>query len=57
MDRRMQKVLKAYNKRTILSQLFRVISLAFNILSLVLMLINKIKQARQGNYQDVVNNN
>jgi hypothetical protein len=60
MDRRMQKVLKAYNKRTVLSQLFRLIGLVFNILSLVLILIIKIKEIRQArriNYQVVVNNN
>ena len=60
MDRRMQKVLKAYNKRTVLSQLFRLISLVFNILSLVLILIIKIKEIRQArriNYQVEINNN
>ena len=60
MDRRMQKVLKAYNKRTVLSQLFRLIGLVFNILSLVLILIIKIKEIRQArriNYQVEINNN
>ena len=50
MDERMNKVLNAYNKRTVLSQLFRVISLAFNIVSLILVLLKKIRQI---NYQPV----
>jgi hypothetical protein len=51
MDKRMKNVLNAYNKRIALSQLFRVISLVFNIVSLILILLKKIKQI---NYQPVV---
>ena len=51
MDKRMKNVLNAYNKRIVLSQLFRVISLVFNIVSLILILLKKIKQI---NYQPVV---
>ena len=53
MDRRMKRVLHAYNKRTILSQIFRIISLAFNSISLILILIKKIKEK---SYQPVNNN-
>ena len=50
MDERMNKVLNVYNKRTVRSQLFRIISLAFNIVSLILILLKKIKKI---NYQPV----
>ena len=39
MDERMKKVLDAYNKRTFFSQLYRIISVCLNLISLVLAII------------------
>ena len=47
MDRRMQKVLDAYNKRTILFQLFRYIATLFNLASFVLAIIFYFKVNQQ----------
>jgi hypothetical protein len=43
MDERMKAVLDLYNKRTLWFQLFRIISLFFNLISIILIIIIKIK--------------
>jgi hypothetical protein len=43
MDQRMKKVLDAYNKRTIMFQLFRYIATLFNLSSFVLAIIFNFK--------------
>lgn len=48
MDQRMKKVLDAYNKRTIMFQLFRYIGTFFNLASFVLAIIFNFKEEQQG---------
>ena len=43
MDERMKAVLDLYNKRTLWFQLFRIISLFFNLISIILIILIKIK--------------
>lgn len=43
MDERMKVVLDLYNKRTLWFQLFRIISLFFNLISIILIILIKIK--------------
>ena len=46
MDDRMEKVLDLYNKRTFMSQIFRIISLFFNVISLVFAILYYFKNIR-----------
>ena len=46
MDDRMEKVLDLYNKRTILNQIFRIISLFFNVISLVFAILYYYKNKK-----------
>ena len=52
MDRRMQKVLDAYNIRTIMFQLFRYIATLFNLASFVLAVIFNCKYNQQEQNQN-----
>ena len=53
MDDRMQKVLDLYNKRTVICQIFRIISIIFKSISLIFGVIYYWKQLRT-NYQNAL---